>query len=63
MRELEREQGDLATKLGAAYGSGDVFVALVDKCYEAKVRRFYLEWNDGFLMVMRPWWTIATRIR
>lgn len=38
VRELERESGDLTSKLGAAYGEADVFVALVDKCFEAKVR-------------------------
>ena len=33
-----QEQKDLAAKLGGSYGEGDVFVSLVDRCFEAKAR-------------------------
>lgn len=42
---LESEAADLAKKLGGSYGAGDVFVALVDRCFEAKVGG----WGSGWL--------------
>jgi hypothetical protein len=38
LSELESEQADLDKKLVGSYGEDDVFVALVDRCFEAKVR-------------------------
>ena len=39
LNELESELSDIDKKLVGSYGEDDVFVALVDRCFEAKVRQ------------------------
>lgn len=43
LNELEREQRNLQQKLDGSYGESDVFVALVDRCFEAKVDKYSYE--------------------
>lgn len=38
LNDLEQEQRKLQAKLDGSYGEGDAFVALVDRCFDAKVR-------------------------
>lgn len=45
LSELEKEQKGLEGKLGGSYGEADAYVALVDRCFEAKVG--WVVWRVG----------------